>query len=59
MGDASAGTSAATRPMPMSTSTGAGRCIPGIFTKPPSGIAPTPYSIPFRFVFQIAGGKPM
>ena len=36
------------RPRPMSTSRGPGRCMPGIFTKPPSGIAPKPYSIPFR-----------
>jgi hypothetical protein len=42
----------------MSTSAGDGRCIPGIFTKPPSGIAPTPYSIPFFVVFHTAGGKP-
>ena len=44
---------------PASTSTGAGRCMPGIFTKPPSGIAPIPYSIPFRVVLRIAGGNPM
>ena len=37
---------------------GAGRCIPGIVTKPPSGIAPIPYSMPLRFVLAIAGGKP-
>ena len=33
--------------------------MPGIFTKPPSGIAPTPYSMPLRVCFQIAGGNPM
>ena len=33
--------------------------MPGIFTKPPSGIAPSPYSIPFRVVFHTAGGNPM
>ena len=38
---------------------GAGRCMPGIFTKPPSGIIPIPYSIPFRVRLTIAGGKPM
>ena len=48
-----------TRPSPMSTSPGEGRCIPGIFTKPPSGIAPMPYSIPLCVRFQIAGGNPM
>ena len=51
--------SATTRANDVSTSDGAGRCIPGIFTKPPSGIVPMPYSIPLRFVFQSAGGNPM
>ncbi len=41
-----------------SASCGIGRCMPGMVTKPPSGIAPRPYSIPFRFVVAIAGGKP-
>jgi hypothetical protein len=33
--------------------------MPGIFTKPPSGIVPIPYSIPFRVFFHSGGGKPM
>ena len=41
-----------------STSDGAGRCIPGIFTYPPRGIEPSPYSIPFLVVLASAGGKP-
>jgi hypothetical protein len=32
--------------------------MPGIFTKPPSGIVPIPYSIPFRRHLTAAGGKP-
>jgi hypothetical protein len=32
--------------------------MPGIFTKPPSGIAPMPYSVPRQLRFAIAGGKP-
>ncbi len=35
-----------------------GRCMPGMRTRPPSGIAPIPYSIPLRLIFTIAGGKP-
>ena len=31
----------------------------GSSMKPPSGIAPSPYSIPFRVVFHTAGGNPM
>jgi hypothetical protein len=50
--------SAIARPKCASTSDGAGRCIPGIFTKPPSGIAPIPYSMPLRRTFTRAGGKP-
>ena len=38
---------------------GAGRCMPGIFTNPPSGITPMPYSMPLCTRFTTAGGKPM
>ena len=54
----SEGSSRTAGPKYESASNAAGRCIPGIFTKPPSGIAPMPYSIPFRVVLTIAGGKP-
>ena len=52
------GLSSVARAKAASTSDGAGRCMPGIFTNPPSGIAPTPYSTQRRVVFQTAGGKP-
>ena len=58
-GPASAGASSTARPKAGSTSAGAGRCMPGIFTKPPSGIIPMPYSIPLRVCLTTAGGKPM
>ena len=45
--------------MKASTSLPAGRCMPGMRTIPPSGIAPMPYSMPFRWTFTIAGGNPM
>ncbi len=32
--------------------------MPGIVTKPPSGIAPSAYSMSFLLNFAIAGGKP-
>ena len=42
-----------------SASCGIGRCIPGMLTKPPSGTAPMPYSMPLRDRLRIAGGNPM
>ena len=41
------------------TSWPASRFMPGMRTMPPSGIAPMPYSIPFRRNLKMAGGKPM
>ncbi len=58
-GPPSSGASSTARENRRSASCGIGRCIPGIVTKPPSGIAPIPYSMPLRVVFAIAGGKPM
>ena len=52
------GSSFSAGPSWTSTSDAAGRCMPGIFTYPPSGIAPMPYSIPLRRTFTSAGGKP-
>ncbi len=45
--------------MKASTSLPAGRCMPGMRTSPPSGIAPMPYSMPLRSTLAIAGGNPM
>ena len=36
----------------------AGRCMPGIRTRPPSGIMPIPYSMPLRRTLTRAGGNP-
>ena len=40
-----------------SAGTGSSSCSPTIFTKPPSGIAPMQYSIPFRSFFTSGGGE--
>jgi hypothetical protein len=55
---ASAGSSRSAEDMNASMSLPAGRFIPGMRTIPPSGIAPSPYSMPLRCTFKSAGGKP-
>ena len=52
------GSSRSAGAMNATRSCGAGRCMPGMRTSPPSGIAPMPYSMPLRLTFTIAGGKP-
>ena len=52
------GSSRSAGAMYASRSRGDGRCIPGMRTSPPSGIAPMPYSMPLRLILAIAGGKP-
>jgi hypothetical protein len=58
IGPASPGASSAACANRRSASYGIGRCIPGIDTNPPSGIAPMPYSIPLRLHLTSAGGNP-